>query len=125
FIPPQADRSIDSEPGLVWDRTGGAHNGRVYLVYTLERKNESNNTDIFVRHSDDGGVTWSAGVRVNDDTTRNSQFMSKIALDPTSGNLAVTWHDSRRDLGLGGPGDTNGIPNDDAQLWGEIGRAHV
>jgi hypothetical protein len=118
FIPPQPDRSIDSEPGLVWDKTGGPHNGRLYLVYTLEVQNESDNTDIMVRHSDDGGATWSAGVRVNDDATKNSQFLPKIALDPTSGNLAVTWHDSRLDLGAGGPGDTNGLPNDDAQYWG-------
>jgi len=34
FIPAQPDRSVDAEPGLAWDRTGGAHNGRVYLVYT-------------------------------------------------------------------------------------------
>ena len=118
FIPPQPDRSVDSEPGLVWDRTGGPHNGRVYLVYTFEQKNESDNTDIYVRYSDDGGATWSGGVRVNDDTTRNSQFLPKISLDPTTGNLAVVWHDSRLDLGAGGPGDTNRLPNDDAQLWG-------
>jgi hypothetical protein len=118
FIPPQPDRSVDAEPGLAWDRTGGAHNGRVYLVYTREVKNESDNTDIFVRYSDDGGITWSAPVRVNDDATRNSQFLPKIALDPTTGNLAVVWYDSRRDLGTGGPGDTDGVPNDDAQFWG-------
>jgi hypothetical protein len=118
FIPPQPDRSVDSEPGLVWDRTGGPHNGRVYLVYTFEQKNESDNTDIYVRYSDDGGATWSAGVRVNDDVTTNSQFLPKISLDPTTGNLAVVWHDSRLDLGAGGPGDTNRLPNDDAQLWG-------
>jgi hypothetical protein len=118
FIPPQPDRSVDAEAGLAWDRTGGPHHGRVYLVYTLEQKNESDNTDIFVRHSDDNGTTWSAPVRVNDDTTKNSQFLPKIALDPTSGKLAVTWYDSRADLGTGGPGDTDGLPNDDAQFWG-------
>ena len=57
-------------------------------------------------------------MRVNDDTGTNSQFLPKIALDPTTGHLAVVWYDSRNDLGLGGPGDTNGIPNDDAQFWG-------
>jgi hypothetical protein len=74
--------------------------------------------DIEVSYSDDRGATWSAPVRVNDDATKNSQFLPKISLDPTSGNLAVVWYDSRNDLGLGGPGDTNGIPNDDAQFWG-------
>jgi hypothetical protein len=118
FIPPQPDRSVDAEPGLAWDRTGGPHNGRVYLVYTLEHPNESNNTDIFVRYSDDQGLTWSAPVRANDDNTVNSQFLPKISLDPTTGHIAVVWYDARNDLGLGGPGDTDGIPNDDAQFWG-------
>ncbi len=118
FIAPQPDRSVDAEPGLAWDRTGGVHNGRVYLVYSIERPNESDDLDIYVRYSDDNGATWSAGVRVNDDHTTNSQFMPKISLDPTTGNLAVVWYDSRNDLGTGGPGDTDGIPNNDAQFWG-------
>ena len=118
FIPPQPDRSVDAEPGLAWDRSGGPHNGRVYLVYTLEQKNESDNTDILVRFSDDQGATWSAPVRVNDDSTVNSQFLPKISLDPTTGRFAVVWYDSRNDLGTGGAGDTDGLPNDDAQFWG-------
>ena len=118
FIAPQPDRSVDAEAGLAWDRTGGPHNGRVYLVYTYEQKNESDNTDIYVRYSDDNGATWSDGVRVNDDNTRNSQFLPKISLDPTTGNIAVTFYDARNDLGAGGPGDTDGAPNTDAQVWG-------
>src|SRR5260370_1111515 len=118
FIPAQHERSIDAEPGLAWDRTGGPHNGRVYLVYTRENKNESDDMDIYVRYSDDDGATWSAGVRVNDDNTKNSQFRPKISLDATTGNITLSWYDARNDLGAGGPGDTDGIPNDDAQIWG-------
>jgi hypothetical protein len=118
FIPPQPDRSVDAEAGLAWDRTGGLHTGRVYLVYTKEQKNESDDTDIYVRYSDDDGATWSSGVRVNDDHTVNSQFLPKISLDQTTGNLAVVWYDSRADLGAGGAGDTDGVSNDDAQFWG-------
>ena len=118
FIAPQPDRSVDAEAGLAWDRSGGSHNGRVYVVYTKEQQNESDNTDIYVRYSDDNGATWSAGVRVNDDNTKNSQVLPKISLDQTTGNLAVVWYDSRNDLGAGGAGDTDGIPNDDAQVWG-------
>ena len=117
FIPPHPDRSVDAEPGLAWDRSGGTHDGRAYLVYTGEAKNESDNTDVMVRASDDGGVTWSAATRVNDDATTNSQFLPKIALDQTSGEVAVTWYDSRNDQGNDGPGDTDGVPNTDAQVW--------
>jgi hypothetical protein len=118
FIAPQPDRSVDAEVGLAWDRTGGPHNGRVYLIYTKEQKNESDNTDIYVRRSDDNGATWSDGIRVNDDNASNSQFLPKISLDQTTGNIAAVWYDSRADLGTGGPGDTDGVPNDDAQFWG-------
>ncbi len=118
FIPAQPDRSVDAEVGLAWDRSGGPHTGRVYAIYTLEQPNESNNMDIYLRYSDDNGTTWSTPKRLNDDNTVNSQFLPKIALDQSTGNIAVTWYDCRNDLGLGGPGDTDGIPNDDAQYWG-------
>jgi hypothetical protein len=118
FIAPQPDRSVDAEAGLAWDRSGGPHNGRVYLVYTKEEKNESDDTNIYVRYSDDNGTTWSDGVRVNDDQGVNSQFMPKISLDQTTGQLAVVWYDSRADLGTGSAGDTDGVPNTDAQFWG-------
>jgi hypothetical protein len=117
FIPAQSNRSVDSEAGLAWDRSGGPHYGRVYLMYTSEEPQESDDLDIQVRHSDDQGATWSAPVRVNDDAGTNSQFLPRISLDQTTGNVAVSWHDSRNDLGAGGPGDTNGVPDDDAQFF--------
>jgi hypothetical protein len=117
FIPAQPDRSIDAEASLAWDRSSGAHNGRVYLVWTQETPNESDNTDIELQHSDDNGATWSAPVKLNDDHTRNSQYDPAIALDQTTGNVALSWYDTRNDLGTGGSGDTDGIPNDDFQIW--------
>lgn len=122
FIPPQANRSVDAEAGLAYDRSGGAHRGRVYLLYTDEQPNESNNTDIWVRRSDDNGATWSAPVRANDDAGTNSQFNPHIALNQATGVLAVGFHDARNDLGAGGAGDTNGIPNDDAQYYVTVSR---
>jgi len=118
FIPAQSDRSVDAESGLAWDRSGGPHSGRLYLLYANEHPNESDNLDVEVRSSDDQGTTWSAPVRVNDDATKNSQFNPKLSLDPATGNLAVSWYDCRQDQGDFGPGDTNGVPNDDAEFWG-------
>jgi hypothetical protein len=117
FIPAQPNRSVDAEANLAWDRSGGAHNGRVYLVWTQETPNESDNTDIMLQHSDDNGATWSPAAKLNDDHTTNSQYDPAIALDQTSGALAVSWYDTRNDLGTGGSGDTDGIPNDDFQIW--------
>src|SRR5205823_6237902 len=120
FIPAQSGRSIDAEAGLVWDATGGPFNNRIYLVYTDETVNENNDTDIMMRTSTDDGATWSAPVRVNDDATTNSQFLPYVALDPTTGTVAVGFHDARNDNGVPGPGGTNNIPNDDAEYYGSF-----
>ncbi|HEY5990785.1 MAG TPA: hypothetical protein VIV12_30975, partial [Streptosporangiaceae bacterium] len=63
------------------------------------------------------GATWSPVVTLNHDTTVNSQFDPSIAVDQSTGNVAVSWYDCRKDLGMGGSGDTDGVPNDDAQIW--------
>src|ERR1044072_6358449 len=116
FIPAQPHRSVDVEANLAWDRSGGAHTGRVYLVWTDENPNESDNTDLMLQHSHDDGATWSRAIKVNDDRTANSQYDPAIALDQSSGDVALSWYDARNDLGTGGSGDVDGIPNDDFQI---------
>lgn len=120
-IPAQSAGEIDAEPGLAYDRSGGAFNGRVYLVYTDATRTKPNDTNIMVRFSSDNGLTWSAATRVNSDKNGNSQFLPRVALDQSSGNLAFSWHDSRKDNGTGS-GSTNLKKNDDAQLWGAAAR---
>jgi hypothetical protein len=98
-ITPQPNRTIDSELNLAWDRSGGPHNGRVYLVNCDSATVGSSDTDIFVRYSDDNGKTWSSAVRVNDDAKGNgvSQFMPAIAVSDTTGYVGVGWYDCRND----------------------------
>ncbi len=117
-IPPQpgpfnvGGRTIDAEANLAYDATGGLHNGRIYMVYT-DRSSvplpANNNTDIFVIFSDNGGTSWSAPDRVNDDpssgTTGATQYLPAIALDQTTGNVAVSWYDTRNS-GTGTTRDT-------------------
>lgn len=113
-IPPQRSRTVDAETGLAWDTLATSpHFGRLYLLFTDERPNDSGDTDVWLRSSDDSGATWSAATRVNDVTT-NAQFLPRIAMDPTTGNLAIGWHDARNDRGDHGFGDTDGKPNTDA-----------
>ncbi|MBS1724307.1 MAG: exo-alpha-sialidase [Armatimonadetes bacterium] len=96
FIPAQNARSVDAEAGLAFDSNPlSPHFGRLYLVYTEEVVNESNDMDIMLRYSDNNGTTWSAPIRVNDDATNKSQFLPKIAVNPASGNIAICWHDCR------------------------------
>jgi hypothetical protein len=113
-IPPQLSRTVDAEPNLAWNRSGKGHAGRVYLVYTDAAAPGNNpptaasaNTDTYVRFSDDNGTTWSARQKVNDDTGTKSQFLPNISVDQTTGELAVSWFDSR-----------NSASDADAQFWG-------
>jgi hypothetical protein len=96
-IPAQSRRTIDAEAGLAYDRNPSSpHFGRLYLVYTDENPIGSNDTDIWVRFSDDDGAHWSSTpIRVNDDATTRSQFLPRIASNRLSGNIAVCWHDAR------------------------------
>jgi hypothetical protein len=120
LIAAQPHQGVDAEPMLAYDRSSGPHRGRVYAVYTDAVANGSDDLDNFVRFSDDNGGAWSNPVRVNDDTGTNSQFLPRIALDQTTGYIAVSWYDCRNDLGTGGPGDRDGIPNDDTQFWATV-----
>lgn len=98
FIPPQSSRSVDAEAGLAYDRNPASPRfGRLYLVYTDEVVDESNDTDIMLRWSDDNGAHWSAPIRVNDDPAApvRSQFLPRIATNPATGNIGVCWHDAR------------------------------
>jgi hypothetical protein len=117
YLPVQPDRSVDAEANLAWDRSGGPHTGRVYAIWTQEVKNESDDMDIMLQYSDDNGSSWSSPQRLNDDATRNSQINPAIALDQTSGVVAISWYDARNDFGDLAPGDTDGVPNDDVQIW--------
>lgn len=121
-IPAQVRCTIDAEPALAFDRSGGVANGRVYLAYTTLNRKVRNDTNIMLRWSEDNGLTWSAPVRINDDRTTNSQFLPRIAVDQTTGDVAMSWHDARQDNGAA-PGSVNRIANDDAQLWGVIAKA--
>jgi hypothetical protein len=107
-VPPQpgpfkvGGRTIDAETNVAYDDSGGAHNGRVYMVYT-DRTSvpppANNNTDIFVIFSDNNGTNWSSPVRVNDDassgTTGATQYLPAIAVDQSTGFVAVSWYDTR------------------------------
>ena len=96
FIPAQPNRSVDAEAGFAWDRSGGPFNGRLYMVYTEEPVNESNDMDIMLRISNNNGATWGAAVRVHD-VNNKSQFLPRIAMDQATGHFAITWYDARND----------------------------
>jgi len=58
--------------------------------------NENGDADVYFRESLDGGLTWSQGLRINDDPLGNGRMQDLIwASFDTDGDLAVTWRDRR------------------------------
>jgi hypothetical protein len=51
-------------------------------------------TRIFFSRSTNGGTTWSAPVKLNNQTGLNDQFFPWMVVDPTNGKLAVTYYDT-------------------------------
>jgi hypothetical protein len=122
-IPAQPDRGIWPSLSADVDRSGGAFNGELYVSFTDSPGDSPaashNNTNVFVMTSTNGGTSFNAPVMVNDDGGTNSQFFSWLAVDQTTGLVAVSWHDARNDSGSG-PGDTDGTANTDTQMFGTI-----
>ncbi|OJW21002.1 MAG: hypothetical protein BGO49_30085 [Planctomycetales bacterium 71-10] len=122
-------------PGIdaAQDNTLGSfsqNQGRIYVTYTGFRtiqvggiNNPSDNTDVYLVTSDDGGRTWqhryypftNVDIPVNDDQgsvdgysganartetgqiVGRAQFLPQVAVDQTTGSLVMSWRDGRDD----------------------------
>lgn len=79
------------------DRSGGARNGWIYVVASERNLAPAgSDPDVVLHKSTDGGVTWSAGVRVNQDPLNNGkyQFFPAIRVDETGG-VNIVYYDDR------------------------------
>jgi hypothetical protein len=94
YIPPQNIRGILPFPMTAVDQTG-THAGRLYVCY-LDKDPGGNNTNTYVRSSDNGGVTWSAEVKVNNDANKAYHFHPQISVTP-AGKVGASFYDTRRD----------------------------
>jgi hypothetical protein len=85
-------------PVTAVDHSRGPHRGTIYVNWIDERNGD---TDVFIARSHDGGVTWSAPVRVNDDPRGNKrpQLFTWMAVDPSDGSVNVVFLDRRDTVG--------------------------
>ncbi len=81
-------------PVLVCDLSDGPNRGALYINWVDQRNGPTDN-DVWVSKSTDGGATWSAPVRVNDDDSKRQQFFTWMAIDQTTGYLYVEFYDRR------------------------------
>ncbi|HEX3557606.1 MAG TPA: sialidase family protein [Pyrinomonadaceae bacterium] len=80
------------------DLSAGPNRGALYVNWIDARNGDP---DVFVASSRDGGETWSAPMRVNDDPLKNGkvQFFTWMAVDPSDGSLNVAFYDRRDTAG--------------------------
>ena len=74
------------------DNSNSKFAGTVYVNWT-DQRNGSDNTDVFITSSTDGGLTWSAPLKVNNDTTRTHQFLTWMSIDPATGFIYIIYYD--------------------------------
>ena len=80
------------------DLSDGPNKGTLYVNWIDARNGD---LDVFVVSSRDGGNTWSAPVRVNDDAVKNGkvQFFTWMAIDPADGSVNIVFYDRRDTTG--------------------------
>lgn len=88
---------VNGLPSIEVDNSGGTRNGWVYIVTTdINLSPAGTDPDIVLHRSTDGGATWSAGIRVNQDALNNGkiQYFPSITIDSTGG-INILFYDDR------------------------------
>jgi hypothetical protein len=93
FSIPGLDRA-NGMPITKCDISGGPNHGTIYINWS-DQRNGTNDTDIWLKKSTDGGNTWSNIIRVNNDSTGNHQFLSWMDIDQTDGTIYIVFYDRR------------------------------
>ncbi len=103
-----ADRKGPNPGGLlgqVWidvDHSGGPTHGYVYLLATV--RNSEDPCEVVFSRSTDGGLNWSAPIRINTDPVSGNpddgtwQWFGSLSVAP-NGRVDVTWYDTRDNPG--------------------------
>jgi hypothetical protein len=81
-------------PFTMCDLSNGPNKGTIYINWS-DQRNGTTDTDIWLVKSTDGGTTWTAPKRVNDDPPGKQQFMSCMTIDQVTGYLYVVFYDRR------------------------------
>jgi hypothetical protein len=96
---------LSGQAFLAIDRSGGSTNNNIYMLASVMPSGRSTTDVMFVR-STNGGVTFSAPQRINDDGLTNKwHWFGTFAVAP-NGRLDAVWLDSR-----------NAANNTDSQLF--------
>jgi len=88
---------VNGLPDIAVDTTGGVRNSWIYIITTQRNLAPAGtDPDVILNRSTDGGQTWSAGIRVNQDAINNGkiQYFPAVHVDK-QGGLNVIFYDDR------------------------------
>ncbi|MEM6794714.1 MAG: sialidase family protein, partial [Acidobacteriota bacterium] len=83
--------------GQIWVATDPTRPSNVYVLASLDPPGPDP-LDVFFARSEDGGLTWSAPVRVVSDSASAWQWFGTLSVAP-NGRLDAVWNDTRDDPG--------------------------
>jgi len=75
------------------DVSNGPYRGNIYINYTDSVS--AGDHDVKIIRSTNGGLNWSAPIRVNDDPAGKEQFFTWMTIDQTTGYLYTVFYDRR------------------------------
>src|SRR5437773_7025116 len=81
---------------LALDRSGTATNNNIYMLATVLPTGATNGSDVMFARSTDGGLTFSAPHRINDDPINHNKwhYFGTLAVAP-NGRIDSVWLDTR------------------------------
>lgn len=75
------------------DISNGPYRGSIYINYTDSAG--PNDVDVKIVKSTNGGLNWSAPIRVNDDPAGRHQFFTWMTIDQITGHIYIVFYDRR------------------------------
>ncbi len=96
-LPSKSNIRVNGLPDIAVDDSQGLRQGWLYIV-TTERNlaPAGSDPDIILHRSTDGGLSWSQGIRVNQDSLNNgkTQYFPAIEIDD-NGGINIVYYDDR------------------------------
>lgn len=94
-IPAMSSRRALLYPACGADASAGPNRGTLYCSWMDGTLNTG--VEVFTARSANSGQTWSAPLKVNDDTGVDDHFNQWLAVDPSDGSVNLSWNDTRND----------------------------
>jgi hypothetical protein len=96
FAEPINPEGLVGQVFLAIDRSGTSTNNNVYMLASVQPSGFTNGSDVMFVRSTNGGITFSAPRRINDDPVNHAKWhwFGTLSVAP-NGRIDVVWYDSR------------------------------